>query len=172
MENLKEKYYELIVSKTYLDCFSSEFKNKDTDDKLVNMSLYIKEGGDLHYAINTYKSVKSQYTLTSLIPTLLYYIDYLRTRKPMTVLNVLLRKYLSEHQLIEILSAELKERLYFEFEDYKSLKEIYKIRIGGYKIEDYIDKENKTKKENLISILKGDLSIDLDYEDLQEKLVD
>ncbi|MDP2889268.1 MAG: hypothetical protein Q8P34_09945 [Bacteroidota bacterium] len=173
MEPIENKYYEWIGSKTYFDCLSSEFKSKTIEYKLLNLALYLKDGGDLHYAINSYKLNRAEYILRSLIPTLLYYIEYIRTGKKLSVLYVLLKKYLSEYQLISLLAAELSARLNFEFEsneDYSVMKKIYKMDIGGYVIEEYLDSEKMTKKENLISIFKGNLQDDFDLGDFNENL--
>lgn len=175
METLENKYYEWIVNKTYFDCYSHEFKNKTTDDKLLNLALYLNNGGDLHYAINSYKSGRAEYTLSSLIPTLLYYIEYIRTGEPKSVLSILLEKYLSEYQIISLLAAELKAYLNFDFEnnsDYSVMKKIYKMDIGGYTIEKYLNQENLTKKERLISIFKANLPSDFDLGDFNENLPD
>lgn len=173
MGTIENKYYEWIIRKTYFDCFSSEFKSKTLDYKLLNLALYLKDGGDLHYAINSYKSNRAEYILSSLIPTLLYYIDYIRTGKKQSILSVILKIYLSEYQLISLLSAELSARLTFEFEsneNFSVMKKIDKIDIGGYVIKNYIDREKLTKKENLISIFKGNLQDDFDLGDFNENL--
>lgn len=175
MEALENKYYEWIVSKSYFDCYSHEFKNKATDDKLLNLALYLNEGGDLHYAINSYKSDRAKYTLSSLLPTLLYYIEYIRTGETESILGVLLEKYLSEYQVINLLSAELKAHLNFDFEsndDYSVMKKIYKIDIGGYTMEKYLNQGNLTKRERLMSIFKGNLPNDFELGDFNENLPD
>ena len=66
MGTIENKYYEWIVRKTYFDCFSSEFKSKTLDYKLLNLALYLNEGGDLHYAINYYKLNRAEYQRFSL----------------------------------------------------------------------------------------------------------
>lgn len=172
METIENEYYEWIVSKAYFDCYSHEFNKKTTDHKLLNLALYINDGGDLHYAINSYKSDISEYTLSSLRSTLVYYIEFIRTGEPLSTLSVLLEKYLSEYQLISLLSAELKANLNFDFENYSSMKKTYKIKIGGYAIKKYLRQENLTKKEHLISIFKGDLPSDFDIGDINENLPD
>jgi len=108
MENLRNKYYEWIVSKSYFDSYSHEFKSKTTEDKLRNLALYLNDGGDLHFAINSYKSDRSENTLSSLTNTILFYIEYIRTGETNDKLSMLLEKYLSEYQLISLLAAELK----------------------------------------------------------------
>ncbi len=175
MESLENKYYEWIISKSYFDCYSHEFKNKSADDKLLNLALYLHAGGDLHYAINSYKSDRAEYTLSSLLPTLLYYIEYIRTGEAKSILSILLKKYLSEYQLISLLSAELKAHLNFDFEsndDYSIMKKTYKIDIGGYTMEKYLEQENLTKKERLMSIFKGNLPNDFEIGDFNENLPD
>ncbi|GEM_PF-1655225 len=175
MENLRNKYYEWIVSKSYFDSYSHEFKSKTTEDKLRNLALYLNDGGDLHFAINSYKSDRSENTLSSLTNTILFYIEYIRTGETNDKLSMLLEKYLSEYQLISLLAAELKARLVLEFEssdDYSVIKKIYKIDIGGYVIEKYLNQDQLTKKEQLISIFKGDLRNDFDLGDFNENIPD
>lgn len=175
MENLENKYYEWIVSKSYFDSYSHEFKSKTIEVKLLNLALYINDGGDLNYAINSYKSDRSEYTLSSLRNTLLYYIEYIRTGETTSILTLILEKYLSDYQLISLLSAELKKRLSFEFEhdeNYSFMKKIYKVDVGGYVIEKYINDDKLSKKEQLSLIFKGDLPTDFDLGDFNENLPD
>lgn len=171
MEPNENKYYDFIVSKTYFDCYSYEFRKKTTRDKLLTLALYLKDGGDLHYAIDNYKSDKSDTILMSLIPTLLLYIGYLRTGNAESLLNVLLKKYLSEYQLISLLSAELKANLNYSFEDMRSdspWKKIYRIDIGEYNVDKFFNQTNLTKKELLLSIIKGNLPDDFDIGEINE----
>jgi hypothetical protein len=175
MESIENKYFNLIVSKTYFDCYAHEFKNKTIQDKLVNLALYLKEGGDLHHVIKLYKIEKSEHTLNSLIPTLLYYIEYIRTGEKDSILSVLLEKYLSEFQLISLLSAELKVNLSYGYENYdvnSPMKKIYKINTGEYVIEKFLNQDNLSKKEILISILKGNLPNDFELGDFDENVPD
>ena len=170
MENLENKYYELIGNKAYFDAFCHEFKNKETEDKLLNLALYLNEGRNLHFVVDSYKTNKSENTLSSLIDTILFYIDYLRTGEVETMLSVLLKKYFSEYQIITLLEAELKSRLTFEFEhndDFSVMKKKYKIEIGGYDIEKYLDQNKMGKKEQLISIFKGNLTDNFDFGDFE-----
>lgn len=170
MENLENKYYELIGNKAYFDAFSYEFKNKETEDKLLNLARYLNEGGNLHFVVDSYKTNKSENTLSSLIDTILFYIDYLRTGEVETMLSVLLKKYFSEYQIITLLEAELKSRLTFEFEhndDFSVMKKKYKIEIGGYDIEKYLEQNKMEKKEQLISIFKGNLTDNFGFGDFE-----
>jgi len=160
MEELTNKYFEWIVGKTYFDSNCHEFKSIPVEQKLLNLALYVHEGGDLHFAISAYKKDRSEYTLSSLIHTLLSYIEYLRTGEEPGLLSELLEEYLSEYQIITLLEEELKSRLRVEYEskdNYFIIKENYRIEIGGYHIEEYLEQPFPTKEERLVAIFKGNL---------------
>ncbi len=175
METLENRYYEEIVRKAYFDCFSHEFKRKTPDQKLLNMALYLHNGGDLHYAINAYKSGRDEYILSSLMTTLFYYLNYIRTGDLESIFSLLVERYLSEYQTISLLAAELKARLNYDFEsnsDHSVMKKKYKIDIGRFEVEKYVSLEGLTKKERLIAIFKGDLPDDFDLGDFDENVPD
>ena len=88
------------------------------------------------------------------------YIEYLRTGEEPGLLSELLEEYLSEYQIITLLEEELKSRLRVEYEskdNYFIIKENYRIEIGGYHIEEYLEQPFPTKEERLVAIFKGNL---------------
>lgn len=161
---LENEHFEWVTTRTYWDIYAHQFKGLSPEDKLVKLALYLKEGGDLHYALEEYKVGRADYILNCLNTTIYYYLDYIRTGKPADIMSYVFSLYLSEHQLIQILAAELKERLYYKYEgDHTNPgKRIYKMRTGGYDITPYLYQEHLSKKERLISAIKGELPDDFD----------
>ena len=173
MDELTNKYFEWIVSKTYFDSYCHEFKSIPVEQKLLNLALYIHEGGDLRFAVNTYKEDRSEYTLSSLKDTLEFYIDFIRTGEPKSDLSVFLNMFLSEEQLIILLEQELKARLYFDYENvYDFMKKVYKIEIGGYNLEYFVNQVYPSRKDGLIAIFKGNLNEDFDLGDFNADITD
>lgn len=173
LEKLENEHFEWIANKTHFDSYSYEFKTKTMDEKLLNLALYLKEGGDLHYAIEFYKEEKSEYTLCSLTNTLVYYIEYIRTRDSLDLLGTMLKEFLNEYQLICILSEELKSRLTVDYKkDFNSsdVKTIDTIRIGGFNIEEYLKPSNLSRRERLIKIFRADLREDFDVGDFDDTI--
>jgi len=168
MDEHTNKYFERIVRNTYFDSYCHEFKSIPVEQKLLNLALYIHEVGDLHFAISAYKEDRSEYPLSSLVHTLLSYIEYLRTGEEPGLLSELLEEYLSEYQIITLLEEELKSRLRVEYEgteNYSIIKENYRIEIGGYHIEEYLEQPFPTKEAQLDAIFKGNLNGDFDLGD-------
>ena len=169
MEELTNKYFEWIVSKTYFDSFCHEFKSIPVEQKLLNLALYIHDGGDLRFAINTYKEDRSEDTLRSLKHSLEYYIDFIRTGELKSGLSVFLNMFLSEEQLIILLEQELKARLYFDYENVDDfMKKVYKVEIGGYNLDCFVNQNYPSKKDGLIAIFKGNLKEDFDLGDFND----
>ena len=165
MEGLRNKYFDELISKKFFDSFSHSFKSLEIEDKLIYLARYLDKGGDLHFAIATYRAQKSEITLESLDYTLQYYINYLRYGKSITVLTSLLADFLSQTQLITLLSAELKARFYFEYEYKNNPIERFekpKIRISHDEIENYFGPAELSKEEQLLRIFKADLPDDFD----------
>ena len=153
----------------YFDNLSHQFDNSNIEKNLLDLALYIKEGGNLHYLISRYRRGRSIIYLDSLKQTLIFDIVYLREKEFITGLNVILSKHLSETQLITILSNELNVRLFQNYNHSVDSNDAeYKIELGGYNIEDYLD-ELKSKEENLEHIILGNLygQIDIKTEDKQ-----
>jgi len=98
-------------SKTYFDYFSDEYKSRNIDDKLLTLALFVNKYGDLRGAVSRYRNNKDVVHTSSLYDTLLFYIVYLRTGEYHNELESILRKFLNEGQLIDLLSEELKLRL-------------------------------------------------------------
>jgi len=168
MEELTNKYFEWIVSKTYFDSFCHEFKSIPVEQKLLNLALYIHEDGDLRFAINTYKEDRSESTLSSLKDTLEFYIDYIRTGEPKSGLSVFLKMFLSEEQLIILLEQELKARLYFDYENVDDfMKKVYKVEIGGFNLDYFVNQNYPSKKDGLIAIFQGDLKDNFELGDFK-----
>lgn len=164
-------YYETLINRQeYFDGSSSSFARSSFEKKLLNMALYLKEGGNLHYLISRYKNNRSIIYLSSLKDTLIHYICYLRECKAVTAMNLILFDHFSESQLITILSAELSERLYASYNPNKSINQQfeYKIRIGGYEMEKYLVK-TASKEENRKRVALGDFfdKIDISKEERQ-----
>jgi hypothetical protein len=163
-------YETLINRQEYFDGSSSSFARSSFDKKLLDIALYLKKGGDLHYLISRYKNNRSIVYLSSLKDTLIHYICYLREHKAVTAMNLILFEYFSESQLITILTLELSKRLYADYNPNNSINQHveYKINIGGYKMEKYLI-ENAAPVENRKRIALGDLygKIDIDKEERQ-----
>lgn len=173
MEELKNKYFEWIVRKTYFDSYCHEFKSIPVEQKLLNLALYIHEGGDLRFAINTYKEDRSEHTLRSLKDTLEFYINFIRTGEPESDLIVFLNMFLSEEQLIILLEQELKARLFFEYENVDDfMKKVYKIEVGGFNLEYFVNQDYVSRKDGLNAIFKGNLKKDFDLGDFDEVITD
>lgn len=168
MDEHTNKYFERIVRNTYFDSYCHEFKSIPVEQKLLNLALYIHEVGDLHFAISAYKEDRSEYTLSSLIETLVYYIEYLRIGELPGGLSELLMEHLSEYQIAALLEKELKSRLKVEYEskdNYSIIKENYRIEIGGYHKEEYLEQPFPAKEAQLDAIFKGNLNGDFDLGD-------
>lgn len=120
------EYYEsLICSKKYFDNLSFEFNSADINQNLINISLFLNKGGNLHYLISKYKRNKSLITRNAVKQTIEFYLRYLAEEEYLFLDNY------SESQLITILSNELKNRL---LEDYNlsSKKFELKITLGNF----------------------------------------
>lgn len=105
----KEYYEDLINSKKYWDYQSDEFGSIETEKKLINLAEYLKIGGNLHYLISKYKQSKCLNIRNAVKQTIENYLETLANEE-----SVSLDQY-SESQLITVLSRELKNRL---FDDY------------------------------------------------------
>lgn len=105
----KEYYEGFINSKKYWDYQSDEFGSIETEKKLINLAEYLKIGGNLHYLISKYKQSKSLNVRNAVKQTIENYLETLADEE-----SILLEQY-SESQLITVLSRELKNRL---FDDY------------------------------------------------------
>lgn len=109
MRENKEYYENLINSKKYWDIRSDEFGSIDTDEKLLNIAEYLNLGGNLHYLISRYKRTKSIEIRDVVRETIGYFLEKLADDDNLSFDGF------SESQLITILSRELQNRL---FEDY------------------------------------------------------
>jgi len=159
MGNLENRYFEGLATRAYFDIYSHQFKCIKIEKKLLNLALYTKAGGELNYLIIRYKEDKGELILSCLNTTLLYYIDYLRTGEPMTILSSILSKNLSESDLVLLLEKELKARLIKDIYlsgDYSEFNETYKVSIGGFNIEKYISIKDISKEEMLDLIVNGE----------------
>jgi len=105
----KEYYEDLINSKKYWDYLSYEFGSIETEKKLINLAEYLKIGGNLHYLISKYKRGRCINVRNGVKQTIENYLETLANEE-----SISLDQY-SESQLITILSKELRNRL---FDDY------------------------------------------------------
>lgn len=159
LELLESEQFQWIASRKYWDIYCHQFKEVSIDDKLIYLALYLKEGGDLDFAIKEYKVGREDYILSCLPNTLYYYIDYIRTGQPADIMSYILSLYLSELQLIKILSAELQARLYCDYkrDGNNIISKFYKVRKGGCDVKSYLKIKDLSKKESLELIFKGEL---------------
>jgi len=159
-----DKYSSLLNSREYFDEFASQFGGTPVEKKLVNMAFFIELGGSLHRLINEYKWSKSIYIREAVRETLIFYIDFLREGEGTREICLLQDEiYLSESQLITILTHELSNRFT------SSSKEV---KIGGYDAEKYIN-VSASEEENMMRAILGDLygRINLEREQ-KEVLID
>lgn len=96
--------------KAYLDYPSHEYKSIEYDKRLTHIALFLHSGGNLQTFINEYRSRREKYITDTIYDTLMMNLVYLRMGEPITALNNTLKKKLNESQLVELLSAELRER--------------------------------------------------------------
>lgn len=102
------KYNPFIIKpKAHLDYLSSEYVSVDYDTRLLNMALFLHQGGNLQTYINMYRNRYEDYVTRTIYDTLMMNLMYLRMGEPITELNLLFSKILSENELIILLSAEL-----------------------------------------------------------------
>ena len=96
--------------KAYLDYLSTEYNAVEYDKRLTYLALFLHRGGNLQTFVNDYRNKREPYVTRTIYDTLLMNLVYLRMGEPITGLNNILKKKLNENQLIELLSAELRER--------------------------------------------------------------
>jgi hypothetical protein len=81
--------------------------------------------------------------------------------------------FLSEEQLIILLEQELKARLFFEYENVDDfMKKVYKIEVGGFNLEYFVNQDYVSRKDGLNAIFKGNLKEDFDLGDFDEVITD
>lgn len=154
IELLENEHFQWVTTRKYWDIYAHQFSEISAHDKLARLAQYLDEGGNLHYAIEKYKVDRAKYILNCLPITIYYYLDYIRTEQPADIMSYMLSLYLSDHQMIEILSAELKVRMHWHFE---RGKKIYRVTTGGYDIETYLSHTELSRKETLKLVIKGEL---------------
>ena len=96
--------------KAYLDYISTESQAVDFPKRLTHLALFLYRGGNLQTFVNEYRNKRESYITSTIYDTLLMSLVYLRMGEPITGLNNILKKKLNENQLVELLSAELRER--------------------------------------------------------------
>lgn len=133
----KEYYEDLINSKKYWDYQSHEFGSIVIEKKLLNLAEYLKIGGNLHYLISKYKQSKSLNSRNAVKQTIENYLETLADEE-----SISLEQY-SESQLITVLSKELKNRL---FDDYNVNlhKSESKISFGNINLDLNIQEDKET----------------------------
>jgi hypothetical protein len=133
----KEYFENLINSRKYWDLYSSEFHSIETDQKLLNVAEYLNLGGNLHYLISVYKRNKRIDIRNAVSQSIKFFLEKLANDD-----KVLLRGY-SETQLITILSRELKNR---RFNDYNVNlhKSEPKISFGSLNLDLNIQEDKET----------------------------
>jgi hypothetical protein len=149
----KEYFENLINSRKYWDIYSSEFNSITTDEKLLNIAEYLNLGGNLHYLISVYKRNKRIDIRNAVSQSIEFFLEELADDD-----TFLLREY-SETQLITILSRELKNHCFYDY-NVKLHKSEPKISFGNINLDLNIQEDKET------------LFYDNPWLDLVEEIVD
>lgn len=105
-------YFDIVARRAYWDDLCFEFERISWEKKLLSLALYVYYGGNLKYVVERYKAYHPDYS--DRVPfVLVEYISFLRTGEAVSVLNsfFLDTVMLSESRLMDLLIAELRERL-------------------------------------------------------------
>lgn len=148
-----DKLETLILSngRSYFDYLSHEFKNLDINKKLLNLALYQDAGGSLHELLARYRNSKNEMHVSAMKDTLIMLLNFLREEDYITGLESILSENLTESQLIELLSFELKSRLENDFSSGSNIKAI---RTGGFDPELFV--KDKSKEDAIRSYILGE----------------
>jgi len=157
------QYESLILGngRSYFDYLSYEFNNANINNTLLNLALYQDAGGCLHQLISKYRNSKSEEHVITIKDSLITLLNFLRQEVLISGLESIYNEKLTESQLIELLSVELKNRVEC---DYLSGNKKMTIRTGGY--DPIMLTKNKTMDEVEKSIIWGEYyeQIDLNIE--------
>ena len=157
------QYESLILGngRSYFDYLSYEFNNANINNTLLNLALYQDAGGCLHQLISKYRNSKSEEHVITIKDSLITLLNFLRQEVFISGLESIYNEKLTESQLIELLSVELKNRVEC---DYLSGNKKMTIRTGGY--DPIMLTKNKTMDEVEKSIIWGEYyeQIDLNIE--------
>lgn len=160
------QYESLILGKgrSCFDHLSFEFNNANINITLLNLALYQDAGGCLHQLISKYRNLKSEEHVITIKDTLITFLNFLRQEVCISGFESIFDEKLTESQLIELLSVELKNRVEWE---YVSGNRKMTIRTGGY--DPLLLTKNKTLDEVEKAIIWGEYyeQIDLNIEKRQ-----
>lgn len=132
MMNYTLNQYESLIlgnGRSYFDYLSDEFNNASINNNLLNLALYQDAGGCLHQLISKYRNSKSEEHVTTIKDSLISLLNFLRQEVLISGLEPIYNEKLTESQLIELLSLELKNRV--EYDYLSGNKKMY-VRTGGF----------------------------------------